>query len=336
MNVLWPHNFAPSFESSGVFMFVLADALREVGVNVHLHYTGSLRQAWRLPRVAREIARISPRFDVAHAQFGSACAVVTAAAKCPRLLSLRGTDLLGSDTGSWATRLHGQLVRRMTRWSLSRFDRVLVMSDRMQRELAQHHGRQKGVEIVPDGIDLGRFRPLPREEARKKLGLGHDNRPWVLFASLRATNPIKRPELARAAVAAAQRQRPDIELKALSGVPHNEVALWMSAANVLLMTSTREGWPNVVKEALASNTPFVATDVSDLAQIADLEPTCTVTQADADLLARGILHAIESPRSETLRQHVQSMNTIDIALKIKDVYQQLAQQTLLRSNVRAA
>ena len=317
-------------------MFTLADAMREVGVDVQLHFTGSLRKAWRLPVVARQIRKMSHDFDLVHSQFGSACALVSSAAKCHRLVSLRGTDLLGSDTGSTMTRLHGRVVRKMTNWALPSYEMVIVMSHRMREELAFHHGRKEAVHVVPDGIDLQRFQPLTRYEARQRLGMENDHRPWVLFASLRATNPLKRPELAQAAVRAAARQRPEIVLKTLSGKTHDEVALWMAAADVLLMTSTREGWPNVVKEALACNTPFVATDVSDLASIAHEESSCTVTEADPESLAQGILRALDHPTPTTLRRHVEPMSAVDIAHQIRGLYEQLLGQPSLALPSRAA
>src|SRR5262249_29620005 len=153
------------------------------------------------------------------------------------------------------------------------FDQVIVMSQRMRNDLRRAHRRANGVTVLPDGIDLEKFTPVDRNEARRRLGFAGDTRPWVLFASLRSNNPVKRHDLALAAVRRASIRRSDLVLKTLSGRPHHEVPLWMNAANVLLLTSTREGWPNVVKEALACNVPFVATDVSDLARIADCEPS---------------------------------------------------------------
>ncbi|QDS99804.1 glycosyltransferase [Adhaeretor mobilis] len=327
MKVLWTHNYSPTCQSSGVFMFLLADAMKEVGVDVHLHYTGSLRNAWRLRRTTEEIAELSRKFDIAHAQFGSACSLVTSRAVCPKIVSLRGTDLLGSDTGGLVARLHGRVVCHMTRRALPAYERVIVMSDRMRAELALHHRRNHEVEVIPDGIDLHQFQPMDRREARHRLGLTEDTRPWVLFASLHSNNPLKRPQLAREAVAAAAGKRPEIVLKTLTGQSHDQVALWMNAANVLLLTSTREGWPNVVKEAIACNTPFVATDVSDLVEIARVEASCTVAEATPSALAKGILHAIDSPRPTDLHQQMQSMNMGAIALKIRSLYEQVSSRT---------
>lgn len=321
MRVLWVHNFRSQRLNADAWMHALAAAMGRAGVEVDLHATGSLRGLGRLLAARRRITELSAAYDVAHAQFGSACGVVTAQSRCPRVLSLRGTEMLGSDAGSWRLRMHGRASRWMTRAAIGHYERVIVMSQRMREELATFHRRDQGVEVLPSGIDLARFHPIDRREARRRLGFAHDARPWVLFASLRAENPVKRPKLARAAFDHAQLRRTDLVLKTLHGVPHEQVPLWINAANVLLVTSTREGWPNVVKEALACNVPFVSTDVSDLARIAAVEPSCIVAPAEPDALADGLLRAIDSPPGGSLRRHVEPMELETSARRLRAIYE---------------
>jgi glycosyltransferase involved in cell wall biosynthesis len=216
--------------------------------------------------------------------------------------------------------MHGRAARWMTQSSLGAYERMIVMSNRMRGELHRFHGRERGVDVVPDGIDLTRFVPRERMEARRELGFSDDTRPWVLFASFRADNAVKRPQLAMAAFQRAAERRSDLVLKSISGRPHCELPLWMCAANVLLMSSTREGWPNVVKEALACNVPFVSTDVSDLAEIAAAQPICTVTDATPDALADGILRAIGAQSNNDLRSCVKSMSLPVVAERLRSIY----------------
>jgi glycosyltransferase involved in cell wall biosynthesis len=70
------------------------------------------------------------------------------------------------------------------------------------------------------------------------------------------------PEIRRA-ISAASLQN----VRLLGPVSAVEMAELMSAADVLCLASTREGWPNVVNEALACGTPVVATDVGAVADM---------------------------------------------------------------------
>ena len=104
----------------------------------------------------------------------------------------------------------------------------------------------------PRGVDTRRFKPIPRDEARTRLGLDPDE-PFLLFPA----DP-KRPEKRydRAVEVAG-----DTALLALENVDPADVPLHVNAANAVLVPSEREGFGLAVLEALACDVPVLSTDV---------------------------------------------------------------------------
>ena len=136
-------------------------------------------------------------------------------------------------------------------------DARIVVSEHMKRCLppgADAH-------VVPSGLDFEQFRPVPRDEARARLGLPLDER-LVLFVG-RPTQARKRSWLAERAVEVLNETLP-ARLVVAWGVPHADVPVYMSACDALVFTSMQEGSPNVVKEALACNLPVVSVKVGDV------------------------------------------------------------------------
>lgn len=322
LRVLWPHNFDPEKENSGVFMHLLADAFEIDDLYIQKHYLGNLRNPLSLLTAARALRKTASSFDVVHAQFGSACGLVSSAADAPRVLSLRGSDFYFIRHGPVWPQAHGRLANSMTLGSIGRYDRVIVMSRRMKSEVANYVDDCR-VEVIPDGVDMQQFRPMPRDQARAMLGSPEDHRPWILLPMLYAGNPIKRPELASEAVRHLKQMVPDVEFKLVSGVSHAQMPLLVNASSAVLLTSTHEGWPNVIKESLSCNVPFVSTDVSDLREIAAEEESCRVVPADPRALADALRHTILMPRSDTLRQRVAHMEKGLVAGRIHEVYKQV-------------
>lgn len=139
--------------------------------------------------------------------------------------------------------------------------------------------------VMRNGIDLERFRPLPPSEMRAALGIG--GQPVIL--SVGNLVPLKGHDLAiealallrarwpgaclRIAGAGPERERLQ-QLAAARGladavqlvgaVPQADLLRWYSAADVLVLASSREGWPNVLLEAMACGTPAVATAVGGI------------------------------------------------------------------------
>ena len=120
--------------------------------------------------------------------------------------------------------------------------------------------------LIPCGVDLNVFKPIEKEEARKKLGF-EENEKLILFAG-GFDREVKNPVLAQSAV----KLLPHARLLELKGYTREQVSLLMNAADCLLLTSFSEGSPQFIKEGMACNRPIVATDVGDVHWIFGNEP----------------------------------------------------------------
>src|SRR5581483_499662 len=124
-------------------------------------------------------------------------------------------------------------------------------------------------------VDLDRFRPMDRSSCLEQLGWPAD-RKYVLTYG---TDAGKRLDLAHQAVNLVAAGTP-VELKILSGVDHSLVPIWLNAASVFLVTSSAEGSPNTVKEALACDLPVISTDVGDVRERISAIEGCAVVSPE--------------------------------------------------------
>jgi teichuronic acid biosynthesis glycosyltransferase TuaC len=180
------------------------------------------------------------RFDVVHAHFGLTAWPALAVPARVRALTVHGTDLRHPRT------------RLATRAVLPFVDLLAAVSASLARELPGAASAR--AQVLPCGVDVERFRQLPRRQARAELGLDAD-RPYLLFAA-DPTRAEKRYDRALALAAAAQ-----VELLTLGAVDPGRVPLWINAANAVLVPSEREGFGLAVLEALACDVPVLATPV---------------------------------------------------------------------------
>jgi glycosyltransferase involved in cell wall biosynthesis len=104
--------------------------------------------------------------------------------------------------------------------------------------------------VLPCGVDLERFHPIPRAQARSELGLD-SNVPYLLFPSS-PRRPEKRHDLAQQVAAGTS-------LLVLDDVAPERVPLLVNAANAVLVPSDREGFGLAVLEALACDVPVLTT-----------------------------------------------------------------------------
>jgi teichuronic acid biosynthesis glycosyltransferase TuaC len=224
----------------GRFVRDQVDALRRIeGIEVDLHEiepgkAGLARGAWEL---RRRYGRTE--LDVVHAHYGLTAWPALGVRARVRALTVHGTDLSHPRT------------RELTRKVIPKMDLLAAASAPLAERLPA--GRERA-QVLPCGVDLVRFRPLPRAATRAELQLDPAE-PFVLFPAS-PTRPEKRYDdaltLARDA---------GVEVLALGDADPGLMAKWINAANAIVVPSEREGFGLAVLEALACDVPVLATPV---------------------------------------------------------------------------
>ncbi|MBA2517995.1 MAG: glycosyltransferase [Solirubrobacterales bacterium] len=242
MRVLIVTNLYPSDERPAVGPFVRdqVEALRRRGdLDIELFtFAPGLRG---YPAAALELRRRygNETFDVVHAHFGLCAWPALAARAGPVVVTLHGNDLLHPRSA------------RITRAALPLVALPAAVSREFSR-LVPGVARARRVAVLPMGVDLARFRPIPRAEARARLGLDPAG-PYLLFPH-DPVRPLKRYDRAREAAGATP-------LLTLGEIDPAEVPYWINAANAVLVPSQAEGFGLAVIEAIACGVPAFATPV---------------------------------------------------------------------------
>ena len=213
---------------------------------------------------------------------GFAAVLVGQLLRKPVIISARGSDVNLFRTFP--------VVQRLLRFAFLRAERVIAVSQALKDAILQLGIPEEKIEVIPNGVDLEKFRPIPTDEARKRLQLRGNS----LLVSVGNLNPNKGFDklIKSVRILSEQDSQQDIhlviigegpELKNLQGlvhalgleervsfaggVPHQELFLWYSAADIVCLASGREGWPNVLLEAMACSKPVVATAVGGIPEI---------------------------------------------------------------------
>ena len=212
---------------------------------------------------------------------GVAAAFLASWFRKPLFITARGTDL---------NVISKYVVPRwQIKWAAQRARASIAVSQSLADLLLRMNVPPGKVHTIRNGVDLARFRQGDKDECRRLLALRRDG---AILLSVGNLVPLKGHVMMIDAIARIRASGNDATLvvvgigpemsrlkrrastlgmdhavRFVGHVDNEELWRWYSAADALILASSREGWPNVLLESMACGTPVVATKVGGVSEI---------------------------------------------------------------------
>jgi len=212
----------------------------------------------------------------------------------------------GSDINLYPFR--NRCTNLATRWALKRAGRLVTVSHRLRENVISLAGPLE-VDVVHNGADPTKFMPRCKKECRRELNLPAE-RTILLFVGnlvgvkgveflLHAFARLGHVDAMLYLVGDGHLRKALDSLANTLGIrgstvfvgrrPHEEIPLWLSAADCLIMPSLSEGFPTLLPEAMLCRIPIVATDVGGIPELLSHGKNAwMVPRGNVTALARGI------------------------------------------------
>jgi glycosyltransferase involved in cell wall biosynthesis len=312
---MWPRDDWPTY---GIFVERQVRSLIDSGVDVDvMELRGDVSRWNYLSAAWRMLSMNFVRNDYAliHAHTAHCGLLACLQLRHPVVVTYHGYDLDGAlGRGlQLRRRVEGVLFRRLS-WSVAA---TIAQSPRGRKRLPRR-GRKRN-HVVPNGVPRQTFKPMANAEARERLGW-RASRPTVLFTG-DPTLPIKRFQLAEAAVDVARNVVPDLSLVVSDRGRPQDMPLLMNAADALLLTSLSEGSPSVVKEAMACDLPIVSVDVGDVRETTRGARNCHICPATPEALGIALEHVMSAlPDRSDGRARTEDLADEAVAARLRGIF----------------
>jgi glycosyltransferase involved in cell wall biosynthesis len=293
----------PEAPDHGVFVKGMADALEERGHQLEravlvTRAGGRRRYAALFARAARAARRFRP--DVVYAHFLVPTGLLAGyATRAPLVVTAHGQDVrnVGSIPG----------VRAATRAVARRATTLVAVSDYLRADLEARVPEARGkTEVVDCGVDLRLFKNADPRAAREELDWQGDGPAFLCVGTLdelknvmRLTRAFEHLKEGRLAFVGDGPLRDALEgrhgVRIVGRVPHDQVARWVAASDVVCQPSLVEAFGQALLEALASERSVLATKVGGPPEFVTGGAGVLVDPEDERAIEQGLRTAAELP-----------------------------------------
>ena len=286
------------------FIIEQVNAIKQLGIEFDyfgVHGKGISGYLSNLSELKKKIQDYQP--DLIHAHYGLSGLLANLQRKVPVVTTYHGSDIHSGGR----TLFFSKLAIKMSAYN--------IFVSNMLMKQSGYKGKKKCV--IPCGVDINTFQPIDRQDAKNRLGW-NKNEKHVLFSGS-FNNPVKNSPLAKAATSLVE----GVQLMELRGYTREQVNLAMNAADCLLLTSHREGSPQVIKEAMCCGTPIVTVRVGDVEEVIEGVEGCYVTSYDATELAECLRKALVFLGKTNGRKCIidRGLFSENIAERVKGIYE---------------